>query len=148
MAMFVSALVLSLSLLVLAGFYHVYQSPQRFPAFAGGRYSEFTAVLSTCLMGQGIAMSVANIGEAASWTYAVAAGMVLAAAFAALRIARLSRPATALAWPSSLMTSDCDMPTSSLCQLLATRGFVQPARTSNATTRIVRFAATENRAAR
>ena len=96
MAMFVSALVLSLSLLVLAGFYHVYQSPQRFPAFAGGRYSEFTAVLSTCLMGQGIAMSVANIGEAASWTYAVAAGMVLVAAFAALRIARLSRPATAL----------------------------------------------------
>lgn len=96
MAMIVSALVLSLSFLGLAGLSYVYRSPQRFPSFAGGRYSGFAAVGATCLFGQGIAMSVANAAAASSLEHAVSAGMVVTAFFIACRIASLSRQLTAL----------------------------------------------------
>lgn len=96
MAMIVSAFVLSLSFLALAGLCYVYRSPQRFPSFADGRYSGFAAVLATCLFGQGIAMSVANAAAAASWAHALAVGMVAAAAVVAYWIARFSRQMTEL----------------------------------------------------
>lgn len=91
MAMILSALVLSLSLVVFAGLCYVYRSPQRFPLFAAGRYSGFAAVLATCVFGQGIAMVVANADEAAWWAHGLAAVLLVAAAITARRITSLSK---------------------------------------------------------
>ncbi len=96
MALIVSAFVLSLSFLGLAGICHMYRSPQRFPSLASGRYSDIAAVFVTCLFGQGIAMSVASASAAAWWSHALAVGIVLVAAVAAYRITRSSKLATTL----------------------------------------------------